>query len=256
VVVEWESGSGQVLAVGMHNFRFDASEVNQNLTRFARNIFRYLSAPLIVNLSLESDSPATQQGAGYLGEHYGAGGVVAEAGQGITAVISGKAWKKLDLIATGRTPSATKTEHVSFTPGQNFSVKLHLDAKGLQPGEYTAGVELAQGEDIIASAERKFFLIPKSEETGPVDKHWIWEVRSEKISAEIDKGTGVVWGLHDPSDPKPVQFAANPDNLPALATAEHRWLGDLGLKFRFEGDKLEKHVHSSVGARPTGALEG
>jgi len=53
---------------------------------------------------------------------------------------------------------------------------------------------------------------------------------------EIDKATGAIWGLHDPSDERPVQFAANPDNLAALATSDHRWLGDLVLKYRFDGD--------------------
>jgi hypothetical protein len=245
VVVEWDDGAGQVLAVGMHNFRFDGDGPSENLAKFADNIFRYLTAPLVINVQLEAESGSSKSGrsgvavpsgAGYLGGHYQDGGVVAEVGQPVRALVTGKAWRPLDVSITAQTPAGAAQQSMSLAPGQKLSVGLPLKTDDLGPGEHSAAVEVAAGGQTVAAVERTFFIVPSPSAAGPMDRHWLWEIRSKHLAAEIEKATGTIWGLYDPTDERPVQFAANPDNLPALATSEHRWLGDLALKFRFEGD--------------------
>jgi hypothetical protein len=237
VVVEWDYGCGQIIAVGMHNFRFDADDLDRNLATFANNIFNYLSSPFTAELTLESDKPAVKTGAGYLGEHYGNGGVVIETGGNIRAAVHGKAWKTLNVTITARTPSRVTIVHAAFHKGEKFNVIVPLDVQGLQPGEYVAGIEISIGEDILKSLSKKFFIVPEVPKSGVLaDRHWLWELRTKHISLEIDKSTGTIWGIHDPKSENPVQFAGNPDNLNAIATPDHRWLGDIILKYRFEGD--------------------
>ncbi|HOP79898.1 MAG TPA: DUF5695 domain-containing protein, partial [Armatimonadota bacterium] len=234
VIVEWDLGAGQVIAFGMHNFRFD-TEPSENFVTLVRNAFNYISAPFVAKLSIVSDNPAVPKGAGYLGSHYKDSVVISE-GSSIRAAITGKAWKALDITLTARTPAGGVVSTTSFIPGQQFTVELPLGTNDLSPGEYVAGVDIAQGDETLTSLSREFFIVPETAQSGPADRHWMWELRTPNLVAEIDKGTGTVWGLYDSSSNTKVQFAGNPDNLPAVATPDHRWLGDLVLKYRFNGD--------------------
>ncbi len=245
VVVEWDCGGGRVLAMGMHNFRFDEGSLSENLEKLAGNVFRYICSPITVDLTLAADSPEVKSGAGYLGGHYGDGGIVVEAGKDIRALVTGRVWKPLEITVVGRTPLGAETVTASVKPGEDISIEIPLKVDTLHPGEYSAAVEVICEEGNIADICQRFFVVPKDETGRVLDRHWLFELKSDRLNAEIDKGTGAVWGLFSSTDENPVQFAGNPDNLPELATPNHRWLGDLVLKYRFNGDTSWRSVNTA-----------